>query len=338
MISSITWINKLFFPLALLYGAIMGIRRRLYIAGIFQSHSLPGKVISIGNLEVGGTGKSPMVMYVAEQLLKQGEQPAILSRGYQSGLAADESAALLNGKVIMPAQKSPHFHADEARMQSARLPTVPVIIGARRWQAAQRYLQQFPRPSTWILDDGFQHLKIRRDQNWLLLDETTAAAQFQLMPVGRLREPPSAIVYADRLIFTRADLSQSPVSLQKKWELKGKPCYRAAFSLGEAYAISPEKKDLEISRQMSCALATAIAKPQILLNSLAQQGWNITAQLLKRDHEKFKEQELLELAEKCEAILTTEKDYYRDKEIFTKISSKVFILPLSVRLDRNLFP
>jgi len=336
MINRFLWFKRLLLPLAWLYGSLMLLRRQLYKKGILNSYSLPGQVISIGNLEVGGTGKSPIVMYVAEQLIERGERPAILSRGYRSGLKTAESAALLNNQVIMPPQRSHDFRADEARMQSARLPTVPVIIGAKRWWAAQRYLQDNPPPTVWLLDDGFQHLKIKRDQDWLLLDETTSAGAFQVMPVGRLREIASTMTIAHRLIFTRANLNKPITDLQQEMVKAGRLCYRAAFSLGRPYQTG-NKTVVSDPKSFSCGLATGVAKPQLLIENLQEQGWQISAQLIKGDHECFQPQELAHLAAACELILTTEKDYFRDKEIFTNLSRKVFILPLTVHLDRDLF-
>ncbi|MFW7380352.1 MAG: tetraacyldisaccharide 4'-kinase [Oligoflexus sp.] len=330
------WLAPLLLPLAWLYGSVLWIRRRLYQWGWLRSFRLPGRVISIGNLEVGGTGKSPIVMAVAEKLLQQGERPAILSRGYRSGLKAHESACLLASTLILEPQESSQFHADEARMQSAKLPKVPVIIGAKRWEAAQRYLAKHPTPTVWILDDGFQHLRIKRDDDWLLLDESTPHSAYHVLPLGRLREFQQTMSKAQLFIFTRAELSSEPTQLQKTLEAAGKTCSRAAFSLGRAYAAESHAPAL-IPKNKTCGLATGIAKPEILRFDLKKQGWNIEKSLIKADHEPFTDTELKELADHCEVILTTEKDYYRDKEIFTKISKKVFILPLLVHFDRNIF-
>ena len=138
-------------PLSLLYGCLMKLRRQLYLKDFLTSHQLPGVCISIGNLEVGGTGKTPVCIALANELLSKGHRPAILTRGYRSGLNSEESVVLLNETVLYPSNFSKAFFADEARLQSHHLPTVAIIIGANRVQAAQKYCQAFEPPTHWIL-------------------------------------------------------------------------------------------------------------------------------------------------------------------------------------------
>lgn len=328
------WLSLLLAPLSWIYGAFMQVRRWAYAQDLLKSHRLPGHTISIGNIEVGGTGKSPFVILLAEALIKRGERPAILTRGYKSGLAANESATLLDGQVILPPQQA-HFQADEARMQSARLPSVPVIIGAQRWQAALRFLQHHGPPSVWILDDGFQHLKIQRDEDWVLLDENRPLANGRVLPAGRLREWPRVLFNCQRVFFTRARLDTPACSLQKQLEQKAIPCGRIAFENGPPYAADGRGQSL-LEGPLRCSLILGIARPEALAASLAQKGWQIEAAVFKRDHEPISADELDEIARKSPIVLTSEKDYYRDKAVFSRILPQVYILPLELKADKEL--
>ena len=157
-------LRKLLTPLTIIYGLLLALRNLFYDIGILKSEELPGKVLSVGNIAMGGTGKSPMVVAIARHLLKEGYSPAILSRGYKSGLAASDSLVLLGSEVIVRPEGDV-FHGDESKMQAEQLKTVPVVVGQKRFRAAQRFLREAPEkiPTHWILDDGFQDYKIKKD-------------------------------------------------------------------------------------------------------------------------------------------------------------------------------
>ena len=156
-------------PISLIYGFVQFVRRGLYHTGVLRSQDLPGTVISIGNIEAGGTGKTPVVIALAKWLQEEGFTPVILTRGYRSGLKSHETAILVNEVTVLQTGSS-EFSADEAQQQSADLSDVPVVIGANRLEGAKTYLRNFKEPTHWILDDGFQHLKISRNIDILLLD------------------------------------------------------------------------------------------------------------------------------------------------------------------------
>ena len=140
-------VRSLLFPLSLLYKTVVQLRRKLFEHGILKSHSLPGFVISVGNLEAGGTGKTPFVVALARHLKSQGSTPAILTRGYRSGLDGNDSMAFMGTKTVMAPVRDGIYHPDEGKMQAVLLENVPVIIGANRVEAASRYLQSHPPPN-----------------------------------------------------------------------------------------------------------------------------------------------------------------------------------------------
>ncbi|WP_207912385.1 tetraacyldisaccharide 4'-kinase [Pseudobacteriovorax antillogorgiicola] len=315
-------------PLSYLYGQIQAFRRTLFDRKILTSHRLPNQVISVGNLEVGGTGKSPVTVAIANYLLKQGFHPVIVTRGYRSGLDADDNAVLLDRELVLTPQSGKDFHADEARMQSALLPSVPVIIGAKRIDACRRFLAHFPEPTHWLLDDGFQHCQIKRDLDIVLLDADRPLDNGHVIPCGRLREFPGTLERADIILLTRARSNQVPPVLQNFRD-------RIRFSTFEHKSLNVvhSSRSGEPFPTQDLAVITGIAKPQKLLTSVQELGLGISQTHIVRDHEPFRLREIKDKIKNCRAVLTTEKDYFRDPSIFDELSIPVATLPLSADIQ-----
>ncbi len=313
-------------PLGWLYAGVMGLRRRLYGKGILKSFQLPGLVISVGNLEAGGTGKSPVVIAVAEALRAQGAHPAILTRGYRSGLTPKESAVLLGGQSLLNPQLTQDFHADEARMQAERLGNVPVIIGSNRIAAALRYLESHRAPTHWILDDGFQHLKLKRQLDIVLLDALRPFAEGRCLPAGRLRERPSTLKFAHLVLLTRAPNHKLSKSLTPMIERYHIPVSTVVFTNGRPQHKAGPAKDW--SEVTTCLLALGIAQPQRVIEYAIEQRFPVKEQLLTGDHEMFPKESLQRLATGVDAVLTTEKDFWRQTASLLDLQKPVFVLPL----------
>ncbi len=152
-------------PFSPLYGAAMQAREKLYRSGTLKSHSLPVPVISIGNLVLGGTGKTPTVHYVAKLLKKAGMSPAIISRGY-GGSANNPVNIVSDGHKLL---LSPEVAGDEPYMLAQMLPQLPVITGSKRINPCTCAIEKFGA-NILILDDGFQHMAVSRDINLVLFD------------------------------------------------------------------------------------------------------------------------------------------------------------------------
>src|SRR2546423_11070795 len=176
-------LRRLLWPLSLLYGG--GVRARVwfYANGWFKEKRLKGTVISVGNLTVGGTGKTSMVIWLGEKFLGDGKRVAILSRGYRG----------TNGT------------SDEIELMKFRLQgRVAFGVGKNRFAEGRRLESQQPI-DIFLLDDGFQHLQLARDLDLLLVDSSRPLRNQSLLPSGRLREPLSAIHRADIVVFTRVN-------------------------------------------------------------------------------------------------------------------------------------
>ena len=168
-----------------------------YRWGVFPSRKLNCRVISVGNLTLGGTGKTPFVMMIAETLRGNGLKPAILSRGY-GGKSCNPVNVVCDGRQTL---LSPEWVGDEAVMMAEKLKNVPVITGPDRYQTGRYALEHFDI-DTLVLDDGFQHLALDRDLDILLFDHFRPLGNGHLFPAGELREPAGETRRADMVCFT----------------------------------------------------------------------------------------------------------------------------------------
>ncbi len=189
-------LTKGFKPLGSIYGAAMAYRRQRYEAG--KAHVMKNSVpvISIGNLVLGGTGKTPTVAWILEKLLSKGRKPAVVSRGYGGRpkdvmVVSDGKGSLMSGP---PA-------ADEAAMLARRYPDLPILTGADRSLVAEKAAEEFGADVV-VLDDGFQHLSLCRDIDVVLLRGDYPFGNGRVIPAGILREPVSALKRADAVLVT----------------------------------------------------------------------------------------------------------------------------------------
>lgn len=325
---------RILWPLGFIYSLLMKLRRWLYRKGIFASQQLPGVVISVGNLEVGGTGKSPMVQAIGEYLSLKGYKVAVLTRGFKSGLGRRDFAVLVDGKLTQSSKLLHKLHADEALMQSNYLPSVPIIIGSNRFAAAKAYLTKRPPPDIWILDDGFQHLRIKRDIDVVLLDDSAPFDSGFVLPSGRLRESPKTLKHADLVALTRAGSKQKQASVVDGFLKPGTFKERICYLNPEPYQIAGPYVKTHY-KGLKFTVVLGIAKPQSLLRSLADLDVNISSVYIAADHQTFDAAKLKSKSTATDAILTTSKDYFRDKDFFTKISHPVYIVPLKLDISEE---
>lgn len=322
-------------PLSVLFSVLVRIRLFSYDLGIRRTFALPGVTISIGNIAVGGTGKSPMVMEVARVLKSQGERCAILTRGYGSSLGPKDFMIVLNGAMIFSSDPSASM-PDEARMQSANLPYTPVVIGRDRWRAATSAVRQglIAPPTCWVLDDGFQHRRLARHLDIVLLDAERPFGNNQILPRGNLREPRSSLRRAGTVILTRSK-SQNPdpetlkiIRPYFQGTVLAVP-FKAHLCLT---AINDKNILFDVSKHSPLAVVCGIARPQLFLADIERQGLKIQSAYFVPDHQPFDREILLKHAQQANSIVTTEKDYYRDPALFADLACPVFIQSLSLDL------
>lgn len=332
--------------LSWLYGLVVWLRNMLFQRGILRAETLPGRVISVGNIAVGGTGKSPMIIAVAEHLLAKGDRPAILTRGYHGGLTSREWMVLVAGKVV--AGNAPiHARPDEAVMESQILSTVPVVVGANRRCAARHWLKHLedrkePAPTHWLLDDGFQHRWISRDLDIVLLDADKPFGK--LLPKGRFREPTESISRAQSVVFTRSQMPTLPRIGDRSYVGLIAPHIQLGFSemtYGTPRCVWRGDDNLVDAlikgASKTIYLVSGIAQPESFRRALQSAGWSILGELLYPDHGAIDFTMISSMVQSKPApILMTEKDWARCEPQAGHFAYPIFVLPMRASLPDEL--
>ncbi len=292
-------LRALLWPFAVAYDGVVRVRAFLYRCGLFRAKRLDGTVISVGNLTVGGTGKTPMVLWLAERLASEGHRPAVLTRGYRGsgqsdvrGLPTSDEVALLRERLGSRAQLG---------------------VGKDRY-ASGRTLER--HGAQWfILDDGFQHLALGRDADVVLIDATDPFGGGRLLPAGRLREPKSAVARADVLVITRSEHAPAVESVVRRFTQA--PIFYARTQLESVLrlpALQVPLPDGDLSRVSFFAFC-GIGNPSAFFDDLLRWGVQVKGRRAFRDHHRYAaaETERLErdaLAAGAEAMICTEKDVF----------------------------
>ena len=316
----------LLFPFAILYGFITSIRNFLFDKGILKSTSFSVPVIAVGNLSVGGTGKTPQIEYLI-RLLSDKFKVATLSRGYkrksEGFILADDSA---NAEII----------GDEPFQYFKKFPKIRVAVDADRTNGIQKLLNQINPPEVILLDDAYQHRKVKADLYILLTAYNDLYADDFMLPTGNLRESRSGADRAKIVIVTKCPESLSLDEKNKiKSKLKLKP-HQQLFFTSINYEETVFSKETEIPvteiQKMDKVLLAGIAKPEPFFNYLQKQNDDL---LRFPDHHAFSNDEIGEIKSKAigKLIITTEKDYVRIADKFPK--EQLFYLPIQSSFLEN---
>ena len=298
--------------LAGLYGLGALTRRRAYDRGWFKVKHLPAPVISVGNLTVGGTGKTPVVACLARLLLAQGKHPAILSRGY-GGRAVDVTRISDGRRLYL---KPPEV-GEEAYWLARALPGVAVYTGPCRYAAGLAAWREL-RPDLFLLDDGFQHFQLHRDLDIVLLDAAHPFGNGRLLPAGPLREPPGVLAAARVLILTRFLTDRHQDQLQTIQRMFPDKTVLTAAILPTGARLYPEERGeplTSLAGQPLFAFA-GLARPGVLEETLADLGVDLKGFRGFGDHHAYSRKDLQELvqaarAQGARALITTAKDWAR---------------------------
>ncbi|MGB5159169.1 tetraacyldisaccharide 4'-kinase [Desulfobacterium sp. N47] len=235
-------LESMLFVFSFIYGILIKIRCALYSKGIFKQKKLSCKVISVGNVTVGGTGKTPMTIYLAKMFAGHGYKVAVVSRGYR-GKCEKKGGVVSTGKEIL---MGPELSGDEPFMMAARLENVPVVVGQNRFKSGRMAIKNFDIDII-LLDDGFQHIKLFRDINILLLDHSHPFGNYHLIPRGILREPLVSVKRADAFILT----GSSPDETKAENFLDSISQSRAIFETYSSYYYFNAGKEISIDWRSS---------------------------------------------------------------------------------------
>jgi len=283
-------LRLLLWPASVLYGDLARLRAQLYAKGTLKTKRLNTPVISVGNLTVGGTGKTPMVIFLAEKFLDEGKRVAILTRGYKGDAGTSDEIELM-----------------KFRLQDR----VMFGVGPDRYEQGRKLEEK--GVDIFLLDDGFQHLPLFRDVNILLMDATQPIGRESMLPAGRLREPVSAMDRADLLVITRLEASPSTLATIEK--LREYPVFSAVTRLlgfrrlGQGIALLSLD---EIGAGPFYAFC-GIGNPKAFFHDL--KNWNLPVSQSSEfpDHHRYDQRDALDLEQVArshgaKAFITTEKD------------------------------
>ena len=307
------------------------VRMRLYEQGWLRQRRLPCPVVSVGNLTVGGTGKTPMAMWVSQKLLEQGKKPCILSRGYRRKHAR-EFLLVSDGTSVLA---GPLEAGDEPYLMATRCPGIVVAVGADRYELGRWVLNQMPI-DCFVLDDGFQHLGLDRDVNLLLVDSSDPAGIQALLPVGRLREPLGEARRASDIVLTRVeDVSMIPNVLepiQRAMGLSVDPI-TTTFTVKKLIGAS-DAVPLSDVRGKKAFLFSGIGNPKPFRRTVDALGVRVVDELVFRDHEAYGRSRIEDVHRRIEQrqpdlALTTEKDLIKVQAHWS-ISTPLFAVCLEL--------
>ncbi|UCH80633.1 MAG: tetraacyldisaccharide 4'-kinase [Nitrospiraceae bacterium] len=310
--------------------------RTFYYRHLKTPGRLPVKVISIGNITLGGTGKTPAVIKVAEEARKRGFHPCILTRGYKGNIK--ETCFVSNGKEVM---LNPDEAGDEPYLIAARLNGIPVVKGSKRYEAGLFALNRLAiRPSLIILDDGFQHIAIERDINVLLIDGTNPFGNRKLFPEGIMREPLTAMRRADYAIITKSDMIDKNALADIKAIIKntspGMPVYESAHKPAGLIHISGYTEEPEHISNKDVFVFAGIANSGYFASTVKMCGARIKGFKWYRDHHAYSAKDMSWIRQKAEGlyIITTEKDLVKLKKL--KVPENLYALAIDFAVD-NIF-
>ena len=289
----------------------------LYRNNILRPHKVRAKVISVGNITLGGTGKTPFTIAFAENIKAMGRKPAVLTRGYGG---------------------------DESHLLKERLQGIPVLVGRDRVKNAKRAQDEFGNDSV-ILDDGFQHYRIKKDLNIVLIDATSPFGNGRLFPRGILREPLTRLKDADIVILTKSDMGRNNIDYIRGVLRK----FNEKFEIIESFyqpidlrkIFSQDATPLSYIKDKKVAILAGIANPDYFSWLVERLGAEIVERFYYTDHYPYREKDMASVAEKClnrntNLLITTEKDAVRLKRLKSLPSEiEIFALRIDSRISSN---
>jgi tetraacyldisaccharide 4'-kinase len=306
--------NALFYlvltPLSWLFALLTSVRRFAFKEGFFKSFALPVPVIVVGNINVGGSGKTPVVMWLVAQLAKNGYHPAVISRGYGG-----------NVKVPTPVNASTpaSLVGDEPVLIKNRC-DCPVWVGADRVEVANALLKAHPECNVIISDDGLQHYRLKRDVEIAVVDAEHHEKNARLLPAGQLREPLSRLKSVDAIVCNGQKSDDSFYQMQ----LVGERFYNLVNI--ETHAVAADFK-----RKAIKAIA-GIGKPARFFEHLRQLGMTFVSVSFD-DHYAFSAEDLAKID--CDVLIMTEKDAVKCRPF---AQPHHWVLPVEASIDAALLP
>jgi tetraacyldisaccharide 4'-kinase len=316
-------LSRLLIPFSWLYALAMAVRNLLYDRGLLAVHRVPAKVVSVGNLTVGGTGKTPLAETLVRFFADAGMKPAVVSRGY--GRKGKSVLIVSDGRVL---HNNPEMTGDEPLLLAKRLGNVPVVVGADRVAAARRACERF-RCDVIVLDDAFQHRRLARDLDVVVLRAAEPFGNGRVLPAGPLREPMRGLKRSHVIVLT-GEQGEGTTAWDAGKTLRGfyRPLEWQSLTDGSVHP-------LEFMRQRSMLVFSGIGNPGAFEATLLGLGVKPVGHMTFKDHHRYTRRDMDRIAAMAEthgavAVATTEKDGIRIRHAW---KGKVPLLALRIELE-----
>lgn len=319
-------------PFAPLYGWLMSFRAALYKKGVLAQQRLSVPVVSVGNLTMGGTGKTPVTIYLARLLGDR--NPAIVSRGYK-GKSRGEIHVVSDGKKV---DSNAAFSGDEPVLMAESLPGVPVLTGKKRAVAGRYAIDNF-QTGLILIDDGFQHLALSRDVNIALFKVDSFLGNNRIFPGGDMREPLKALHRANCFVLTCVDNDNRERAIAIRQALEKRfpaiPVFFTAYQPTGVISVDGKRHDILEVRKQSIYAFCGLASPVSFQRTLAGAGLDIVGFKAFKDHHDYTGKELNRLVRDAkdagaQGLITTEKDLVKLKNMvcdFPLMALRMAVVP-----------
>ena len=310
-----TFLSFLLLPLSFTYYLVLRLMGFFMWMNLIPENQLPAKVVCVGNITTGGTGKTPITMKFLDWFLSRDLNVGVLTRGY--GL-------------------------DELQLYQESYPSIPVIVGKNRYQAAMAFIKKNVLHEVFIMDDGFQHHALAKNVSVVLVNACNPFGNGFLLPAGPLREPFSAIDRADAVILTNINFAKKEkiTELKKVLKILNNNLLIAASSVVPYEFICPKENErllVEKFNKRTIIAFCAIGNPKGFKLSLESMGFKIFTFYTFQDHQKIPEEDVIDILEVAKRegypVIATEKDFARDRALFEKYS--LWYLKIKVKFTEN---
>ena len=314
----------LFWKLSIQFSLVTTIRNFLYNVGVIKSHQFNIPIISIGNLNLGGSGKTPTIEYLV-RLLSNNYKVAVLSRGY---------GRKSTGFILANSSSDAEIIGDEPMQYYRKFKNIIVSVDSNRVRGINRLIKLSSKPEIVLLDDAYQHRKVNPGISILLTKFNDLYSDDNIFPLGNLRESKNNANRADIIIVTKCDSDTNEDKkervIQKLNIGDNQKIYFSSIKYSKMVYDKEGSKSLSEFRNIKFTLVTGIADSSHLINYLNDSGYNFNHMLFK-DHHNFSDSDIIKI-DRNNLIITTEKDYVK---LFTKITSSLYYLPIEFVIDNE---